>query len=326
MSGVAVARSRVSCRNLRESPMKKTAITLFQYGLWPALLSGCIAATVYGMQVGYGFLAFNLAYLSLAVILLIGERILPFERGWLANDGQILVDLAHTVLNKSFAQVLIIVGAVFGLAEYVGEIGHGLWPTHWPLAVQVALGLVVAECGLYAAHRLAHESPFLWRFHAVHHSSTRLSFINTGRFHVVDTAVSILLSQPLLFLAGAPIEVFKFVSAITAFVGMLTHCNIDLRFGWLAYIFNTPTLHRFHHSKDLQEGNKNYGESLVFLDLLFGTYYNPNYRPPTDIGIREPMPASFLGQLTHPFQGDSVPDNVPLVKTAPGRGLTRPAS
>jgi len=111
----------------------------------------------------------------------------------------------------------------------------------------------------------------------------------------------VILSQPLLFLAGAPIEVFKMTSALTAFIGMMTHCNIDLKFGWLAYAFNTPTLHRFHHSRKLSEGNKNYGENLMLFDLMFGTYHNVAKRPSANIGISDPMPKTFLGQLAQPF-------------------------
>lgn len=257
------------------------------------------------MAADYAFLAFNAAYLSLAVALFCGERLWPYERRWLENDGQIGADLAHTVLNKSAVQVMVAVGAAFGVAEAALRDGglHDLWPSHWATPLQVAFALVLVEAGLYTAHRLAHEWPLLWRFHAVHHSSTRLTFLNTGRFHVVDTAVSILLSQPILFLAGAPIEIFKWVSATTAFVGMLTHCNIDMRFGWLNYVVNTAALHRFHHSRNLAEGNKNYGENLMLFDLLCGTHYYRPYRPSAHIGIDQPMPESFLAQLKHPFLG-----------------------
>ncbi len=284
--------------------MRQKMTMLVRYGLWPGLLALCLGTTIYGVRNDSGFLLFNIAYLGLAVVLFFAERALPYERSWLKNDGQIMVDLAHTALSKGVAQVLIVVGAVFGLAENFAESGLNIWPTEWPLLLQVALGLVIIEAGLYTAHRLSHEVPFFWRFHAVHHSATRLSFINTGRFHFVDTAVSIVLSQPLLFLAGAPIEVFKLTSATTAFIGMLTHCNVDMRFGWLSYVFNTPALHRFHHSKDLREGNKNYGENIVLFDLMFGTYYNASYRPPVDIGIDGPMPKNFLGQLAQPFRSE----------------------
>lgn len=296
--------------------MREALTTFRQIALWPALLTTVLSITYVGMVNGYAFLAFNLAYLGLAVTLFCAERLWPYERAWLANDGQIGVDLAHTVLNKGAVQVLIAVGAVFGIAEAAVDRGlHQLWPTHWPMGLQVALGLVLVEAGLYAAHRLAHEWPLLWRFHAVHHSSTRLTFINTGRFHVVDTAVSIVLSQPILFLAGAPTEVFKWVSATTAFIGMLTHCNVDMRFGWLNYLFNTPVLHRFHHSRNLEEGNKNYGENLMIYDLLLRTHYYRPYRPSSRIGVDEPMPASFLGQLAHPFRRGR--DAAPAGREAP---------
>ena len=276
---------------------------ILSYLLWPALLATCIAVTQLGIEVGQGFLVFNCAYLGLAASLFLLERRMPHERAWLENCGQILPDLLHTLLSKSVVQVILAVGTAMGFAEIlVAEEGSSLWPSHWPFWAQVVLGLVIAEVGLYWAHRLAHEWPLLWRFHAIHHSATRLWFFNTGRFHLVDTAVSILMSQPLLLLAGAPKEVHIWFSAITAFIGMLTHCNVEMRFGPLNYLFNTPWLHRWHHSMDIREGNKNYGENLMIFDLLFGTWFNPPRRPPTDIGVKEPIPKSFLGQVAAPFR------------------------
>ena len=72
--------------------------------------------------------------------------------------------------------------------------------------------------------------------------------INTGRFHIVDTLMKIACSQTPLLLLGAPLRVFLWVSAATAFIGLLTHCNIDVRTGFLDRIFSTPPLHRWHHS------------------------------------------------------------------------------
>lgn len=285
--------------------LQNAASTAVAYLLWPAIFAACIALNAQVMQQEYPFLWFNVLYLSLAATLFALERLRPFERSWLPNDGQIPADLSHTIFNKGAVQILVAVGTVFGAAEALSPEASAIWPTHWPIWAQVILGLVIAEAGLYAAHRLAHEWAPLWRFHAVHHSTKRLTIINTGRFHFVDTATSIILSQPLLFLVGAPIDVFKWVSAITAFIGILTHCNIDMRFGPLSWIFNTPELHRWHHSKDLKEGNKNYGENLVIFDQIFGTYFRGKYRPPADIGIHDPMPNSFIGQCLQPFRRKS---------------------
>ena len=105
----------------------------------------------------------------------------------------------------------------------------------------------------------------------------------------------------LILLLGAPKDVMIMVSAITAFVGILTHANVEMRCGILSYVFNTPELHRWHHSKVLAEGNRNYGENLMLFDQLFGTFFLPSRRPPADIGIRYPMPPTFLAQLKAPF-------------------------
>ena len=72
------------------------------------------------------------------------------------------------------------------------------------------------------------------------------------------------------------------------YIGLLTHCNVAMRFGPLSLVFNTPELHRWHHSMDLREGNKNYGENLAIWDLLFGTWFNAARRPPAATTERGP--------------------------------------
>lgn len=279
--------------------------TFLSWVAWPGLLAVCIAITAYGVAVDHTVLFFNLAYLLLIVSLLILERYMPHEQEWLKHDGQTFANIAHTLSSKGTVQGLLIFGGVIGLVDLitpVSEPGSGIWPRHWPMAVQAVLGLVVAELGLYWAHRLAHEWPFLWRFHAIHHSVTRLWIVNTGRFHFLDSVFSIALGMLILLALGAPLEVIKWLSAITAFIGMLTHCNVDMRFGPLSWIFNTPGLHRWHHSRNIEEGNKNYGENLMIWDQVFGTYFNPEgRRPPVNIGIDEFMPGRFVHQLMWPF-------------------------
>lgn len=275
--------------------------------LWPGLFGLCLVPVWLGLASDSPALAFNATYLALAVVLAVLERLLPYERQWLEPDGQILPDLLHTILTKGFVQVVVLMTAVIGFADLVAAEGGAWWPRAWPIAVQVGIGLVVVEFGLYWAHRLSHEWPFLWRFHAVHHSVERLWFFNTGRFHLVDTVVSLAFGQVLLLLAGAPGDVVIWTGAITAFIGILTHCNVDMRTGWLDYVFNTPRLHRWHHSRDPVEGNSNYGENLMLFDLLFGTYLRPSRRPPANIGIDGPMPADFLGQLAQPFRRSAEP-------------------
>ncbi|MCE9520808.1 MAG: sterol desaturase family protein [Alphaproteobacteria bacterium] len=271
------------------------------YIWWPLLFGLAVTATYAGIVVDHAIIVFNVTYILLAIAIALLERAMPHETAWLENDGQVVPDIAHTLLNKGVAQVIIVTFAFMGLAEYVASSEGGLWPVQWPLALQVVLGLVLAEIGLYWKHRLAHEWPPLWRFHAVHHSVTRLWFLNTGRFHFVDTLSGLAVGMPLILFLGAPKDVMIMVSAITAFIGILTHANVEMRCGILNYVFNTPELHRWHHSKVLAEGNRNYGENLMLFDQLFGTFFHSPRRPPADIGIQHPMPATFVEQLKVPF-------------------------
>ena len=269
--------------------------------LWPLLFALAILA-LHGIVVGgLGWLGFNLMYLGLALALLVLERLLPYEPSWRRPDRQLSLDIGHTLLTKGGGQVAVVSAGILGLAELAAPEVSSLWPNDWPLFAQVVLGLLIADFGLYWAHRLAHEKRLLWRFHVVHHSVRRLWFFNTGRFHFVDGLVSLVLSQPLLYLVGAPAEIFMWVTGLTAIIGLLTHCNVDLRTGPLDYLFNTPRLHRWHHSRVASEGNRNFGENFIVWDLVFGTYFNPDRRPPTEIGADEQLPNGFLAQLAAPF-------------------------
>lgn len=287
---------------------KSASIThaLLSWMLWPALFAAGLIGAGFSFQSHAPLLWFNVVYLAIVCAIALFERVMPFEHQWLQRDGETFNDVAHTLLSKGGVQLAAALGATAPMA--VATVAHpfvvglpDIWPSNWPLALQVVLGLVIAEFGLYVAHRAAHEILSLWRFHALHHSVERLWVVNTGRFHFMDSLFKIALSQLPLYLLGAPLPVFLWIGAVTAFIGLLTHCNIDVRTGPLDLIFSTPGLHRWHHSRVLAEGNMNYGENLVLWDQLFGTYLNPNRRPPTDIGISGRVADNFIGQLFQPF-------------------------
>lgn len=287
--------------------MTNTAKNIISYLSWPCLLALCVVATVFGFKTTHPVLAFNVVYLSLVTSLFLLERYMPHELKWKERDGQLIPDLAHTLVSKGVGQAIIAFAGIFGLTKLITPMtdhGYGIWPRDWSLLAQVVLGLLSAEFGLYWAHRLSHEFHPLWRFHAVHHSVTRLWIVNTGRFHFINSLVSILFGTGVLLALGAPLEVVLWVSAITAYVGVMTHCNVEMNFVWpLSYLFNTPELHRWHHSKVLREGNKNYGENLMVWDLLFRTHFiDTKRRPPVRIGITQQMPEKFSQQLVWPFQ------------------------
>lgn len=289
-----------------DRPVQGAVYTLLSCLLWPAFLIGGLIGAYFAFKTTVPLLWFNIVYLTVVLLISLSERLMPYERTWLRRDGETFNDFAHTLLNKGGVQIVAAIGtsfpmAVATVAQPLFSPPSFLWPHAAPLFLQVILGLIVAEFGLYIAHRVAHENLSLWRFHALHHSVERLWVINTGRFHFIDTLLKIALSQIPLYLLGAPLPVFLWIGAVTAFVGLLTHCNIDVRTGPLDWFFSTPRLHRWHHSRLLAEGNTNYGENLVLWDQIFGTYYNPSRPSPVNIGISGKIAKGFRAQLVQPF-------------------------
>ena len=58
-----------------------------------------------------------------------------------------------------------------------------------PWLVQFFLAVLVADLAEYAIHRAFHSVPWMWRFHAIHHSSKGLDWIAGSRSHIVDDVV-----------------------------------------------------------------------------------------------------------------------------------------
>lgn len=200
---------------------------------------------------------------------------------------------------------LAIAGALLQLA------GGGLqvWPQHWPLWLQIVIALVVSEFGHYWWHRASHEWPLLWRFHQMHHSPSRLYWLNATRFHYIDvTLLQVAGALPLLLL-GAGETVVLFVTLFSIFHGYWQHGNTRQTLGPLNYIFSSAELHRWHHNVDADTSNHNYGSNLIIWDLVFGSYFWPERGYGTaktanqEIGVDDPgYPTSLWHQLYYPFK------------------------
>ena len=62
--------------------------------------------------------------------------------------------------------------------------------------------MMVGETAYYWAHRLSHQIPFLWRFHAIHHSAEQLDFLVNTRMHPVDLVWSRMIMLTPIFALG----------------------------------------------------------------------------------------------------------------------------
>lgn len=284
--------------------------TVFAWSVFPLLLAATHIATVAGMNFGWSpGLVVAAVSIAAGLTLMVLEWAQPYTRYWHQHQGDVPTDLAHVMFSTMLVPPLfdgLLRSALIAAAAWLSaSIGLALWPTQWPLVAQLALALVVAEFGVYWWHRSCHENSFLWRFHATHHSPRRLYWLNSCRFHPVDSLAHYALETTPLVLLGAGVEVLALYTLYTAVIGMFQHANIDLKLGPLNWVFSMTELHRWHHSRKLREGNSNYGANLIVWDVVFGTRYLPaDEKPaPSNMGIANMpnFPRSYFGQLASPF-------------------------
>jgi sterol desaturase/sphingolipid hydroxylase (fatty acid hydroxylase superfamily) len=236
------------------------------------------------------------------------ERFFPHHRSWLHSKGDLGPDIAFALTIGAVSGLVVAPLVVYFGTSLLGWLsqrtGLALWPGHWPLLAQLPFALIVAEFPKYWHHRLQHNTDILWRFHATHHSAPRLYWLNAARFHPIDIFVDGLLGGVTLVALGADVEVIALFNLASGIHGYFQHANLKLRLGPLNYVFSMAELHRWHHSKTLREANHNYGQNVIFWDLVFGSFFWPKDRePPEAIGIPAltAFPMSYLGQLASPF-------------------------
>jgi len=219
-----------------------------------------------------------------------------FRRGW-AMDA--LTGLMNGVLL--FAVLMAALGGVnAGAAWCAPQLRQ--WIAMRGLIAQGALALVLGDLGVYGIHRLQHTLPWLWRFHAVHHSAEEMDWLVGFRFHPLDLFLLRLVSLGSLVafnLSPAAIAIFMGVSEWQAW---LVHANVRLPYGPLRWLVVSPEFHHWHHSAEREAHDRNYASLIASWDVLFGTVFLPIGRQPLHYGIEEHVPAGWIGRFFHPFR------------------------
>ncbi len=290
-----------------------TAPRAFQWAVFPVVMGAAVAGSMLLMATGTpapeSILVPQLSAFAVVAVL---EHVYPHHRSWNRPRRDVRVDATHSItiaLLVALATPFVLAGGVAVGGWLSSEIGIGFWPTHWPLLAQTALALVVGELPGYWVHRFEHQWDGLWRFHAVHHSAPRLYWLNAGRFHPIDTLLTFVPSYGLLVVLGCGIETLALFTLITAVHGIFQHANLQLRLGPLNHFFSMAELHRWHHSKTVDEANHNYGQTVIVWDTLFGTRFLPADRePPEEIGIPNlpSFPMTWWAQIRSPFRWDRI--------------------
>jgi sterol desaturase/sphingolipid hydroxylase (fatty acid hydroxylase superfamily) len=287
--------------------------------IFPLLMGGTVAWAIVAIEAGVEptmaiALPTLFAYVAIATL----ERFLYWQPDWLHSRGDLRVDVGHFLvsgmLTLRLLEVPIRLGAIAVAAWLAERMGFTIWPSQWSLWLQLPVALVFGEFFMYWAHRLGHEIDWLWRFHAMHHSAPRLYFLNAVRFHPVDIAISTFAPMVPLLLLGADARLIALFGLVSAVHGLFQHANLVLVLGPLNWIFSMAELHRWHHSRLLEESNTNFGQNLIVWDVVYGTRFLPaDRRPPRDIGIANlpEFPMDYWGQLTSPLHWKEINEQSP---------------
>lgn len=243
------------------------------------------------------------------IIIALLERLFPYRKDWNKSHNDVGNDTIHLFLTQ------ILIGRIMepiwifilaGITAYLAtNYGGSLWPNDANLFLQLALALLITEFGRYWVHRWAHEVPWLWRLHAIHHSPKRLYFLNAARFHPIEKVIFLIPETVPFIIMGTGPACLLMYAIFNSIHGLFQHSNIHVKMGWLNYIFSMTELHRWHHSKKISESNTNYGNNLIVWDIIFGTFFLPKRREVGEIGLlNQDYPEGYIGQVVAPFQGD----------------------
>lgn len=251
---------------------------------------------------GIDFFLLNLIFLSLVFI--------PIERIFKKNDQPILryewrEDLLYFFISSLFVQTLTYLStnpALTMIAATGWASGIRSAIASQPFALQFLEIMFLTDLAQYAFHRAFHRLPWLWNFHAVHHSAQAMDWLAGSRMHVVEVLLLRSFTTLPMYVMGfaeGPLYAYVFfVYLLSVFI----HSNIRIPFGWLQYVIATPRFHHWHHGIEEEAIDKNFAIHFPVIDIVFGTWHMPQDRWPTGYGVGgHPVPKGFVQQLLYPF-------------------------
>ena len=213
-------------------------------------------------------------------------------------------DLVYFVISHLFVQITAVL-IKFPAELVFSNIGlstvQSLVQDIWFLP-QLFLALLISDLFQYTAHYFFHKIPYLWRFHAVHHSIINIDWLAGSRIHFVDLIAVRAFSYLPLYILGFSSSVFNAYIILVSLQAVLAHTNTRINFGFWKYIFVTPQYHHWHHSSNPKAHDKNFAIHFPFIDMLFGTYYPIGETWPENTGLGETrFPKGFVRQFVFPF-------------------------
>lgn len=207
----------------------------------------------------------------IVVVVLLLEFVHERHAGWRMNRQEFFTDLFYVVLSSTVIAWLTQTLAEDPLLAAKAALGISTkWMAAVPWLAQVAMVIVILEFGQYWMHRLMHNWTPFWLTHAPHHHLTQL---NAAKGAVGNPIELFLISLSVLALFDFDkTALFAGLNTLNV-ISTFAHANVKSDPPiWYSFVFTTIRHHSLHHSTDYEATRCNYGNSLILLDRIFGTY------------------------------------------------------
>jgi len=243
---------------------------------------------------------------------------------WILEGANPLVKLSykrnkwqHAGVNFTFTVLHLILHtglalAIVQLSDWCRLAGFGL--IYWTgagLVLTILIGIAALDFSSWLVHWVMHKQPFLWRFHVIHHSDSKVDVTTGLRHHPGDSLLRGIFFMLLIFLSGAPMYSVMIYQTLVVVSTAFTHANISLPTKLdrlLSWVLVSPNMHKVHHHWKQPYTDTNYGAVFSIWDRLLGTW---SHLPAEEIryGLDRYYPAekdeSVADLMVYPFRKET---------------------
>lgn len=267
-------------------------------------------------------------YVALAAFFILGSIVEYYLTRKEHSDYYSLHDFKNSVLlmfSGLFIDLGIKIAAIYLLLKLydhsIFSFGYQWWV--WVLCY------IVWDLVFYLKHYMEHNERFMWAIHVNHHSSSYMNLSTSLRSGVFKSSYRYFFWAIPIFI-GFPVPMFLVLWGAAKIWAFFSHSQKLGKWGMFEKFTVTPTHHLLHHSCNENNLNKNFGETFLFWDKLFGTFKKTEET--LVYGINEPVDHNdFQDVVFHEFktmkrelkEAKNLPQKLKVVFGRPGQTIAQ---